>query len=135
MIIKAPIRGIDTYGSGAFGAPRGGRTHNGIDIACYKGSQVLSQCDGVVTKIGYPYDPGDDRKGHLRYVQVTDAAGRNFRYFYVNSTVKINDVVLQNDVIGITQGLVDIYPGITDHVHVEIKYNNNYLNPEDFLNV
>jgi hypothetical protein len=40
ITIIPPIRGFDKYGSGAFGASRGGRPHKGDDIACYKGSAV-----------------------------------------------------------------------------------------------
>lgn len=132
MLIRAPIRGDDKHGSGAYGASRGSRKHNGVDIACYKGSEVLSINDGKVTKIGYPYDPNDSKKGHLRYVQVT-SGDYYFRYFYVHPTVSVGDRVMKDDMLGITQGLLDVYPGITDHFHFEVKQGSEYINPMNFL--
>ena len=133
MLLKAPIRGNDVQGSGAFNAPRGSRKHNGIDIACYKGSEVLSICYGKVTKIGYPYNPNDILKGHLRYVQVTDSNERKHRFFYVSPLVKVGDLVKPGDTLGTTQGLLNIYPGITDHYHYEVMLENDYLNPNNVL--
>lgn len=132
MLIKAPIRGDDKHGSGVFGAPRGNRTHKGVDIACYEGSEVLSVTDGFITKIGYPYDPNDNKKGHLRYVQVT-SGNLDFRYFYVHPTVSIGDKVIKGDMLGITQGLLKVYPGITDHFHFEVKEGDEHINPMNFL--
>jgi murein DD-endopeptidase MepM/ murein hydrolase activator NlpD len=131
--IIPPLRGQDSQGSGAFGASRGSRTHNGIDIACMKGSQVLSVCAGKVTKLGYPYNPNDEKKGHLRYVQVTDKDGNDVRYFYVKPSVKVGDTVLSDWIIGEVQGLTDIYEGITDHYHFEVKKDGAIINPHDYL--
>ena len=132
MLVNAPLRGDDKHGSGYYGAPRGGRKHKGVDIACYKGSEVLSLSEGKVTKIGYPYDPNDSKKGHLRYVQIS-YGDYDFRYFYVHPTVSIGDRVIKGDTLGITQGLTDIYPGITDHYHFEVKENGKIINPKEFL--
>ncbi len=132
MLIDAPIRGTDVYGSGAYQAPRGGRRHKGIDIACYKGSTVLSAADGTVTKIGYPYDPSDPKKGHLRYVQVTDGQGYDARYFYVSASVEVGDLIKRGDKLGTTQGLAEIYPGITDHFHFEVLSDGNPVSPMEY---
>lgn len=120
MLIAPPIRGNDNFGSGAFGASRGGRSHNGVDVACYAGSSILALKPGKVTKLGYPYNPNNEKKGHLRYVQVTHE-GKNYRYFYVSPSVRVGDEVRVGDVLGKAQGLLKIYPGITDHIHFEIK--------------
>jgi murein DD-endopeptidase MepM/ murein hydrolase activator NlpD len=133
MIIDAPIRGNDSQGSGEFGAPRGNHTHRGIDIACYKGSLVKSVCAGRVTKVGFPYNPRDPKKGHLRYVQVTDINGYEVRYFYVKAHVLVGKEVKEFEVLGETQGLEAVYPGITDHFHFEVKLNNNIVNPDEYL--
>ena len=134
MLINAPIRGTDRHGSGAFGASRGGRTHQGIDISCCVGSGIFSVSAGTVTKIGYPYNPGDIKKGHLRYVQVTDGAGFDVRYFYILPKVMVGQKVGVNSPIGISQGLTLIYPGITDHFHFEVKKGGEVINPHDYLN-
>ena len=131
MIIP-PIRLQDAHGAGYYGAPRGARTHNGIDLCCHKDSLVMSVTPGKVTRIGYPYDPGDDDKGHLLYVQVTDAAGRDHRYFYVSPMVNVGEIISRGAVIGVAQGLLEVYPGITDHIHYEIKVDGDYVDPSEF---
>jgi len=132
MKIIPPIRGNDEQGSGYFGAPRGEKTHRGVDLACHKGSIVLSLTPGFVTKIGFPYDPSDRLKGHLRYVQVTYDE-TNYRYFYIYPTVKLGNTVEIDEPLGIVQGLTKIYHGITDHFHLEITRDGIYLDPTKFL--
>lgn len=127
--IEPPMRGTDKHGSGYFGAPRGSKTHRGIDYACYKGSRVLSFAAGEVTHWGYPYNPTDEAKGHLRYVEITDAEGYQLRYFYVMPSVYIGDQIFAGEPIGETQGLMDIFPDITDHFHFEVKRNGAYIAP------
>lgn len=130
MIAKLPIRGQDAHGAGHFNAPRGTRLHHGIDFSCYPDTEILSLCDGVVTKIGYPY------ANHLgyRYVEVTHDDLR-YRYFYIEPDIDLQtgDEVKAGDVLGRIQDLGLIYPDITNHLHFEIKdENNEYLDPSDF---
>ena len=131
------IRGQDQHGSGAYRASRGGRLHNGIDVCCNQGDVIESLSPGVVTKIGFPYSPQDARKGHLRYVQVTDNNGIDVRYFYVKQTVSVDDVINKGDMLGLAQGLADIYQGITEHYHFECLMMVNggkvFLDPEQYI--
>jgi len=133
-MIICPIRGQDKWGSGAYMASRGGRKHNGIDLACYKGSTILADQDGVVTKVGYPYPPEHAKKGHFRYVEVRSDTGIRIRYFYVAPSVSVGQRVMSGDPIGKTQGLISVYPGITDHYHFEVKDSkDNFINPQEYL--
>lgn len=127
------VRGCDAQGCGHFGAPRGSRTHNGVDLIAGCGDIVRSLNHGIVTKLGLPYEPDDPAKGHLRYVQVTDEYGLNFRYFYIEPLVEVGQEVIYAQPIGIVQGLTDIYKGITDHFHLEIKIGDDFVNPTDLL--
>lgn len=138
----------DSWGSGWFGAPRGKRKHGGVDLGAYPGLPIISVCAGVFTKFGFPYSQDENAKKDmsksevkkfnfkkaLRYVQITNDDGLDFRYFYVISefSLKIGARVETGDVIGHAQGLSNIYPGITDHIHFEIKKDGVYLNPADF---
>lgn len=134
IIAILPKRGSDNYGSGAFGASRGGRSHNGIDYACHPGSKILSPVNGKVTKLGYPY--ADDLS--YRYVQVTDDEGLDHRIFYVSPEVVTGDVVMAGvTVVGEAQNICRRYPrttdkpaGMTNHIHYEIKGSGRYINPE-----
>lgn len=125
---RLPQRGVDEFGSGHFGAPRGNHRHNGIDYEASHGQEILAPASGVVSKIGYPY--GDDLS--FRYVEVTDGNGLRHRVFYILPKVEIGMYVVSNvTVIGTAQDLGGRYPCITNHVHYEIIKDGKYLNPND----
>jgi len=134
--MRLVTRKKDQWGRGDYFAPRGGKTHNGIDIRCPHEDAVLAVCDGLVTKIGYPYHPIGE-KGHFRYVEVSDCAGSLARYFYVDPIVEVGYMLKEGDVLGSCQDLEHTYPGITNHYHFEvIVYVNRkkvFLNPEQYL--
>jgi murein DD-endopeptidase MepM/ murein hydrolase activator NlpD len=131
-IIPAQLRKrtSDQYGYGHFGAPRGTRTHNGQDYKCPAGCAVLSPCSGEVTKLGYPY--ADDLS--FRYVQITKN-GRDHRIFYVFPWVAVGEEIEEGREIGSAQDLEKRYPGITPHIHYEIRENGEFINPEGEENV
>lgn len=114
------MRQIDEYGSGAYGAPRGTRTHKGIDLSCYPGTIICSGHYGKVTKLGHTYP--DDLS--FRYVEVTSRFGHSYRFFYVEPHVQIGDSVSPRTVLGHSQDLGKRYPGITNHVHFEVRDEN-----------
>ncbi len=120
------LRTTDKWGSGAFGASRGDHTHNGVDIETYEGQQILSPITGIVTKIGRPY--AEEEKAYLQYVEVSNA-GYKFRFFYVQSVVKVGDKIKLGTVLGVSQGLDKFYPGITQHMHLEIMNGREYIDP------
>lgn len=124
------IRGNDIHGSGAWQAPRGDRKHNGVDIICSIFQAICSDVDGKVTKVGYPYNPNDDKKGHLRYVEVTDSQKARVRYFYISPTVKKGDLIEKGDQLGTSQSLCGIYPKITQHYHLEVIA---YVEPLEYI--
>ena len=129
MRIVPPPRTADSWGEGHYGAPRGTRTHKGVDLNAAAGSKVLAASYGIVTKLGYPY--GDDLS--FRYVQITTASGHLERYFYLEPMVEDGDQVVEGEVIGKVQDLSQRYPGITSHFHFEVKQGNTFLNPELYL--
>lgn len=119
------LRECDKWGCGHYGASRGDRTHNGIDIVCVPGDPAFCLNRGIVTKVGYPYS--DDLS--FRYVEITDS-GYRWRYFYVEPIVNKGDEVEAYTQIGAHQPLGTRYPGITEHVHLEvIAPDGNYIDP------
>lgn len=125
-----PLRGHDAFGSGHFGASRGGRVHNGIDYECIPGAEVLSPVAGEVTKLGYCYraDP------FYRYVEITDSNNLRHRIFYVQPELDLGDVVTTDSVIATAQDIAAKYgEKMKSHVHYEIKdVDDGYLDPEVF---
>ena len=116
---QAP-RAYDGFGHGEFGASRdgGSRRHEGVDYVGTAGQAVLSPISGFVTKIGYAY-AGDDS---LRFVEVSNPAlGYVARTFYVDPSVTLGQALRLGETIGTVVSLQPHYPGITDHVHLEIS--------------
>lgn len=135
-MITPAIRGYDKQGAGHYHAPRGKRLHDGVDFVCEHHEEIKSFTAGVVTKIGYPYDPGNIYKGHLRYVEVTDKIGFRCRYFYILPHVSIGDTAQAGDVLGASQRLTKIYPGITQHFHFEVMVKSSKLiNPHEYFTI
>ncbi len=117
-------------GGGHYGAPRGGREHNGIDYECIPGAEILSPISGMITKHGYAYS--DDST--FRYVEITDANEYRHRIFYVEPEAGLGDQVTTCDVIGTAQNISDRYPGgMTPHVHYEIKTpEGDHIDPDEY---
>lgn len=118
------FRGNDNWGSGAFGASRGGRTHNGVDLLAEEHEHILATISGKVTKIGYTY--ADDLS--YRYIQISKD-GYDFRVFYIRPTVEEGQIVDKDESIGVVQDLGKRYEGIPNHVHFEIKKGGEYIDP------
>jgi murein DD-endopeptidase MepM/ murein hydrolase activator NlpD len=113
------VRGVDIFGSGTFGAIRdaGTRRHHGVDYVSQPGAQVLAPLSGKITRIGFAYSRED-----LQYVEIVQPQTQiSVRVLYVSPTVAKGDFVSAGDALGAAQDLTDRYPGITNHVHVEMR--------------
>ena len=112
-------RGHDEFGEGQFGARRdgGSRSHEGVDYVAVAGQDVRAPISGYVTKIGLAYAGSPD----LQFVEITNPAlGYVARAFYVSPEVRVGEVVRLGEAIGRVESLQRHYPGITDHVHLEV---------------
>lgn len=127
----------DTFGFGHYGAPRGHRTHSGIDFSVEPNEIILSPVSGVITKVGYPYK--DDLS--YRYVEIRSPEQDVevlHRLFYVNCTLighEAGNAVVKDEPIGVVQNLDRRYKGITNHVHYEIKVNGKYIDPDTYKGI
>ena len=132
-----PKRGIDQWGDGAFGAPRGMKNgkpkkHKGIDYACYPDTVIRSPVNGLCNKLGYCYS--DDL--FYRYVQIKTENGARYRFFYVEPDVVVGDYVHYQDEIGTAQNIAKRYSLPTkymkNHIHLEILVAGKPVDPEVF---
>jgi hypothetical protein len=131
------IRGQDSRGCGLFGSSRdgGARRHAGVDYTAAPGQSVFAVIDGVVSKIGYPY--ADDLS--YRYIEITSQdrhpGGKSYvvRQFYVNPGVELGANVEAREAIGTYQELGSKYPGVTEHVHVEMRYDGVLVDPTELI--
>lgn len=128
--VKAPLRGVDSWGDGSFNASRGGgkRQHKGVDYLVAPASEILSVRPGVVTKLGYTYR--DDLS--YRYVEIKDGEGYRWRYFYVEPSVEVGQQICGEQMIGTAQEIARRYPGMPNHLHLEIiDISGYYLDPAE----
>ena len=136
-------RGRDGAGSGKFGAGRGSRNHNGVDILSTYGDQILSPMDGYISKVGYRIY--SNKCAYLVGVDITGVGiyeGYKIRLFYVKSNLSKNTPVNRGNPIGSQQSLNNnCYPKrynrsgeykMKNHVHVELYYNGVLKNPSNY---
>lgn len=127
-----PLRGVDAYGSGSFGAARDGghRSHDGTDYVAAPNTTVYSPISGEVTKLGYAYA----KNTALRFVEVTNSVSSLVtRVLYVDPSVALGDKLIAGDPIGVAEDLSKKYRGITNHVHVQIAVGRQWLDPASLL--
>ena len=119
ITLNQKIRGCDPFGCGSFGAPRGTRSHAGIDVVATAGQKILSPINGTVTRFPFPYS------GDLNYtgIEIKNDSYR-VKIFYLQPTVTAGTTVKQGQQIGIAQNIASKYgTAMTNHVHIEV-YNS-----------
>ncbi|UUC45590.1 M23 family metallopeptidase [Flavobacterium cerinum] len=130
IVPNQKIRGCDAHGCGSFGASRGGRTHNGVDVVVTPGQNIVSPISGTITRFPYPY------KGDFNYKGIEI---KNSEYtvmiFYMNTTVLANTKVTAGQTIGKAQNIAAKYGnGMTPHVHIEVRDSKgNLINPTNMF--
>lgn len=125
------VRAHDDFGFGAFGASRdgGSRHHEGVDYVGFAGQDVAAPIAGQVTRMGLAY-----ADANYKYVEITNPeTGYEARVFYVEPTIAIGDTVEVGQVIGKLKSLQPRYPGITDHVHLEVMKSGARLNAAEVI--
>lgn len=125
------IRTQDKWGAGHFGASRGERKHMGVDLVVEEGSSFVAMNSGIVSKFGQVYKDSPQYK----YISVISEGGIVWRYMYLNSCVQIGQRVEAGEtILGTYDSLEPRYPGITPHVHLDIKnFNNEYIDPTPII--
>jgi len=122
----------DSYGDGYFHARRdgGSRPHEGVDYDSRAGQDVEAPISGYVSRIGYAY-PGDER---FKYVEIENPALKlTARAFYVDPRVTVGESVEVGEAIGRAHSLQGRYPGITDHVHLEIEKRGRKIDAQTMI--
>lgn len=131
--ITSPYQKIrnDSQGDGFFGASRGRRQHNGIDILVTPGSAVYCPIEGVMFRMAYPYGTtrGNDQWEGCVIVGVGDYKGYEVKIFYMRPFA-MGDYLFPGDIIGVAQDISRKYnPAMMDHLHVEVRRDGILLDP------
>ena len=104
--------------------PRWGRNHDGIDMACSMGTDVLASDGGTVIEAGY--------HGSYGNLVVIDHQNGVHTYYAHNSKllVRVGDKVYQGKHIA-ESGSTGRSTG--PHIHFGVKVNGSFRNPENYL--
>ncbi|NJM33060.1 MAG: M23 family metallopeptidase [Limnobacter sp.] len=120
---NAQIRQTDSFGSGYFRAPRGGRLHAGVDFSVDAGADVFAPISGKIVRRSYPY-AHDLRFQGLIIEGEGVFTGFSVTLWYVKPIeVKIGKIVKKGERVGIAQDLSIKYLGIINHVHMNLLRN------------
>lgn len=123
-------RGCDPLGCGHFGASRGSRKHNGVDIIATPGESIFAPITGKVSRIAYPYANDTNYKG----IEII-GADYKIKMFYLAPSVAVGSVVMAGQVIGVAQNISAKHgQSMVNHVHLEVydKFGN-LVNPTDLI--
>lgn len=123
-------RGTDSFGSGHFGASRKGHTHKGQDYLGTPGQTVYAPIGGSVTT-GAAYADGSNE--YLRRVTITGDNSERVSLMYVLPSVVVGGRVEAGDKVGTLQSLQNAYPGIPNHLHLEVSVGGVKVDPVPFF--
>ena len=128
-VVGGAVRCRDGWGEGHFGAPRGARRHNGLDILAGPGAPVCSPIDALVVREACPYDDDAVLSGVLLRGEGTHT-GLELKLFYVQfDPALVGTHVRAGDPLGQVQDLQHRYPGIANHVHLEVRIKGACVDP------
>lgn len=117
-----PVRAGHRFTSG-FG-PRGGRMHEGIDLAAGIGTAIHATADGVVTHAGW-------LSGYGKLIKIRHANGYETRYGHLNRIrVKVGQRVSRGELIG-DMGNTGRSTG--PHLHYEVRVGGRAMNPMTYI--
>lgn len=124
-----PRRLSDIFGDGHLGASRGNRPHLGVDFVTVPGTPIYAPFDFKSDGISFPYVGNLVLTGY----KGKSVEGYHIRLWYITPlpSLLVGSVdVSKGDLIGYAQSLQDKYPGITNHIHVQV-WSNTYV-PNSF---
>lgn len=127
-----PLRGIDPQGDGSYGAPRGNRKHNGLDVEYKAGSNFVAPFDCKIIRHGTVQA---NKPFTLIEVQgIGKFSHLTAKYMYIIGLPVSDKIIRRGKSLGIVQNLHLYYPSnMINHVHIEIYDNGTRVNPELYL--
>ena len=124
------LREDDPTGHGAYGASRGNRKHQGIDLLVRAGEGVYAPFAGRITHTR-PY-ANDTRFGGLRLQGEGKYADYLLKIFYLQPTA--TGSVTKGDLIGKAQAISLKYsPQMKDHLHIELYIQGKRVDPTPYF--
>jgi len=124
------LRGNDPTGHGYYGAKRGNRSHNGVDIVTVPDEIIVAPFSGVITKIGQVYvDPAK-----FKYIEITSDIYRTRIMYAKGKNIKVGQRIMEGAHIGTAQDIAGHWGGgMTNHVHMEVWKYKLRTDPEPLI--
>jgi hypothetical protein len=113
----------DGAGQGSYGAPRGRRLHNGVDLQCVPGQDIYAPISGKIVRVAYPYVGDLKWTGFLivgDQIRVKIFYARLLRHYENNLPLDVQ----ANRTIAKAQDVTRRYPNepdMTPHIHMELE--------------
>lgn len=125
-------RNRDAFGSGQFGASRsaGSRTHQGLDIIADPQEAIFSPIKGTIIREALPYKNDASIRGIVMNGR-EEWQGYRIKIFYVQGL--LSGDVFPGQLIAYAQDLRKKYPGITNHIHIEVLRNGRAIVPHEIF--
>lgn len=124
----------DSRGDGHFGAPRGEKTHHGVDFLCTPAQPVIMPIDvGKIIRVVWPYKVDGKYMGCL-ISGWDEAAGEvEVKLMYMVPFSFAGEPQLRGTVIGYAQDVSEMYgEDMMPHIHMECRVNGTLINPEHY---
>ncbi len=116
------IRGIDKWGSGHFGAPRGKRKHDGVDFICSPGQRIWFPFDqGYMTRVAQPYAKPGYSGCEIQAIDNNKCYICKMFYFEPDETLIPSTQIFMGETIGTAQDISKKYKDITWHIHLQVR--------------
>lgn len=124
-----------SYGCGHFGASRddGKRRHMGQDYLGSPGQLVFSPISGRIVSVGPAYASG--KFPELKMVKISSGGALTINLMYVEpfSYIVPGYVVKAGEEVGTLQSLQKRYPGIPNHLHLEVLVFGVHVDPAPYF--
>lgn len=116
----------DPSGDGQFGAKRGTRKHNGVDLVVWPGQYVVAPTDCIFERLSNPY-ASDPRWHGLKLIANPYEV---FIWYIVPYWFRRREHVRAGEQIGIAQDIVEKYGfPMTPHIHWGVKEDGVWIDP------
>jgi murein DD-endopeptidase MepM/ murein hydrolase activator NlpD len=129
-ILNTQIIRVDNAGNGNYQSSRIGHVHQGIDLVCTPGQNILAPFAGRISRQANPYANDATYKG-LEYV--SNDGTMKLKLFYVNN-FSVGTAFSTGAVIATAQNIALKYGGgMLPHIHVELRINGTVIDPTPYF--
>ena len=106
------------------------RRHEGLDLLAAPGSPILAPFDGFLVRIADPYPQQKDASLLGLLLQSNEQPELEVKILYCDPIRSlIGKPVSRGALLARSQSLQSLYPGIRDHIHVEVWISGMRVDP------